>query len=146
VELAESHVIPDGGTAGEPSVASALEHVAAATQGVIASRMDLALLEAKELLSRSLQRAALVVAAVILAAAAWLALAACLVLFLTPDAGALVRLAAFAGLNGGGALGLIALAGRRGRSRALVPAHGGAPHNNGTVSRRNAPRSAEGMD
>jgi uncharacterized membrane protein YqjE len=119
VELAEpsgtnSDNARDDSPTGEPSVSSSLEHLVAGSQGVINKRIDLALLEGQELLSRTLQRAALVAFAVVLAAGAWFAVAACLVLLVTPNASPVIRLAAFGLLNAGGALGLAALA-MRGR-------------------------------
>jgi len=119
VELAEppgtnSDNARDDSPTGEPSVSSSLEHLVAGSQGVITKRIDLALLEGQELLSRTLQRAALVAFAVVLAAGAWFAVAACLVLLVTPNASPVIRLAAFGLLNAGGALGLVALA-MRGR-------------------------------
>lgn len=100
--------------AGEPSVSSSLEHLVAGSQGVITKRIDLALLEGQEVLSRTLQRAALVAFGMVLAAGAWFAGAACLVLLVAPNANLVLRLAAFGLLNAGGALGLVALA-MRGR-------------------------------
>ena len=99
---------------GEPSVSSSLEHLVAGSQGVITKRIDLALLEGQELLSHTLQRAALVAFGMVLAAGAWFAVAACLVLWMTPNTNLVLRLAAFGLLNAGGALGLVALA-MRGR-------------------------------
>ena len=96
--------------AGEPSVSSSLEHLMAGGQGVIAKRIDLALLEGQEHLSRTLRRAALVTLGMVLAAGAWFAMAACLVLVLIPNANVVARLAAFGLLNAAGALGLVALA------------------------------------
>ena len=95
-------------------MSSAIEHLVASSQGVITKRIDLALLEGQELLSRTLQRAALVAFGMVLAAGAWFAVAACLVLLATPNANLVLRLAAFGLLNAGGALGLVALA-MRGR-------------------------------
>ncbi|HXQ23265.1 MAG TPA: phage holin family protein, partial [Candidatus Acidoferrales bacterium] len=112
---------------GEPTVSSSLEHLVAGSQGVITKRIDLALLEGQELLSQTLQRAALVGFGMVLAAGAWFAAAACLVLLVTPNANLVLRLAAFAVLNAGGALGLVALA-MRGRPRTPAPT-------NSTVSR-----------
>ena len=100
--------------AGEASVSSSLEHLVAGSQGVITKRIDLALLEGQELLSHTLQRAALVGCGMVLAAGAWFAVAACLVLVVIPNANLVLRLAAFGLLNAGGALGLVALA-MRGR-------------------------------
>ena len=111
------------GTQGEPSVASAIEHLLTSSEGVITKRIDLALLEGQDLLSRTLQRAALVALGMVLAAGAWFAMAACLVLLVTPDANPVLRLAAFGLLNVGGALGLVALA-MRGRPQTPVRANG----------------------
>ena len=60
--------------------------------------------------SHTVQRAALVTFGMVLAAGAWFAVAACLVLLVTPNANLVLRLAAFGLLNAGGALGLVALA------------------------------------
>ena len=108
----------------EPSVASSLEHLVAASQGVITKRIDLALLEGRELLSRTVRSAALVGLGIVLAAAAWFALAASGVLFALPEESSVVHLAAFALLNGGCAFGLIALALRSGRPQTRVRTNG----------------------
>ena len=97
------------------SVASSLEHLIDGAQGVIAKRIELALLEGQELLSSSIQRAALAAAGMVLAATAWLAGAGAFVLFVIPETNPVVRLAVFALLNGGAALGVFVLAMRRGR-------------------------------
>ena len=115
MELTETRVlrrdVADGQRpAAEPSMSSALEHLMAGSQGVITKRIDLALLEGQEVLSRTLQAAALIGLGIVLAAGAWFAVAACLVLLVTPDAKLLARLAIFGLLNGGGAVGLAALA------------------------------------
>jgi len=129
VELANTPVTQadsaggDNATA-EPSVSSSFEHLVAGSQGVITKRIDLALLEGQELLSRTLQRAALVSAGMVLAAAAWFAGAAALVLFVIPDANPVVRLAAFASLNGTCAVGLVTLALRRSRPQRRVRSNG----------------------
>ena len=120
MQLAETRA-PRGEGAGrhveadEPSVSSALEHLAAGSQGAITKRIDLALLEGQELLSRTLQGAALSGLGMVLAAGAWFAAATCLVLLATPEANLVVRLAIFALLNAAGAVGLVALAMRRRR-------------------------------
>ena len=120
MELAETR-IPNGEGAGrhvdaaEPSVSSALEHLAAGSQGAITSRIDLALLEGQELLSRAFRGAALLGFGMVLAAGAWFATATCLVLLATPEANLVVRLSIFALLNAAGAVGLVALAMRRRR-------------------------------
>ena len=125
--LAEAHTTQDEGAGGhsatgEPSVSSSLEHLVAGSQGVITKRIDLALLEGQELLSRTLQRAGLFAFGMVLAAGAWFALAACLVLFIVPNANPILRLAAFGLLNAGSALGLVALA-MRGRGQTPTPAN-----------------------
>lgn len=129
MELAEPAVTHgdstgEHGVTSEPSVSSSLEHLVAGSQGVITKRIDLALLEGQELLSRTLQRAALVSGGMVLAAAAWFAGAAALVLFVMPDANPVVRLAAFALLNGTCAAGLVTLALRRGRPQTRVRPNG----------------------
>lgn len=129
MELAEAHAtqrdIPGRGSAtAEPSVSSALERLGAAGQGVIAKRIDLALLEGHELLSRTLGGAALIGAGTLLAAAAWFALAAGFALVAIPVANPVVRLAVFGLLNGGAAVGLVALGLRRGRPQRLVRPNG----------------------
>jgi len=113
--------VTNGDSTGESPMSSALEHLVAGSQGVISKRIDLALLEGQELLSRSLERAALLGAGIVLVAAAWFAGAGALVLFVVPTANSVVRLAAFGLLNGGAAVGLIMLAMRGGRSRARPP-------------------------
>ena len=124
VERAEAS--RNGGSAGGdgltdgPSVASSLEHLVAGSQGVNTKRVDLALLEGRELLSRTLQGAAFVGLGIVLAAAAWFSAAASVVLLVIPDASWVVRLAAFGLLNGGCAVGLVALARRRDRLRTGV--------------------------
>jgi putative superfamily III holin-X len=105
-------------------MSSALEHLLAGSQGAITKRIDLALLEGQEVLSRTLRGAALVGFGMVLGAGAWFAAATCLVLLVTPDADPVLRLAIFGLLNGAGAAGLIALAirGRRQtRSNSRLP-------------------------
>ena len=113
-----------GGTAGpqravaEPSASAALEHLMAGSHGVIAKRIDLALLEGRELLSHTLFSAALIGLSIVLGAGAWFAVATCLVLLITPGAELVARLAVFAAINGGGAVALAAIA-----TRARLSAH-----------------------
>jgi hypothetical protein len=106
---------PDDSSNGEPSVSSSLEHLVAGSQGVITKRIDLALLEGQQLLSRSIERVALAAAGMVLAAVAWFAGAGALVLFVAPDASPVLRLAAFGLLNGAGAVGLVTLGTRHSR-------------------------------
>lgn len=115
---------------GEPSISVAIEHLVASSQGEVTKRIDLALLEGRDLLSRTLQRAALIACGMVLAAGAWFALAACVVLLIAPHASLAVRLAAFGVLNAGGALGLVALA-MRGRPQAPARATGNPPSTTG---------------
>jgi uncharacterized membrane protein YqjE len=130
----------DDSPAGEPSVSSSLEHLVAGSQGVITKRIDLALLEGQELLSRTLQRAALVGAGMVLAAVAWFAGAGAFVLFVAPDASPVIRLAAFGLLNGAGAAGLVTLAMRHSRPPTRVRPNGNGP----TLQRE--PLPAEGKN
>ena len=102
-----------GRVTGEPSVTSALERFLAASQGVITKRIDLALLEAQELLSRALSSLALIGCSLIVAAGAWFSLAAWLVLWVAPTATLAARCGLFGLLNAGAALGFATLARRR---------------------------------
>lgn len=97
-------------------MSSALERLGAAGQGVVAKRIDLALLEGQELLSRALGRAALLGPGTVVAVVAWFALAAAVVLVIAPAASMAVHLAIFGLVNAGAALVLVALGVRRGRS------------------------------
>lgn len=117
MQLGETRVTDDEivgrhGGAAEPSISSAVEHLVAGSQGAITHRIDLALLEGREFLSRSLRGAVLVGFGMVLAAGAWFATAMCLVLLAAPGASLAVRLAIFGLLNGAGAVGLVALAAR----------------------------------
>ena len=129
MKLAEGHATrPDlaggRGTTAEPSVSSALVHLVSGSQGVITKRIDLALLEGQELLARTFGGAALVGAGTLLAAAAWFAVAAGFTLWVIPVANPVVRLAVFGLLNGGAAVGLVALGMRRGRPQRLIRPNG----------------------
>ena len=129
---------------GEPSASSALERLASASQDMIVKRVDLALLEGQELLSRTLRGAALGALGMILAAAAWFAAAACVTRLVTEDASAVVRLAIFAFLNAGGAVGLVTLAMRRGRQQAPVRRNGSVTRVPAEPKRRRLLHSIEG--
>lgn len=98
-----------------PSMSTSLEHLVSGSQGVFNNRIDLALLEARESLSRSGEKAALVGMAMLLAIAAWFAAAAALVISAAPQWGLPARLAAFALLNALGAAALVTLSLSRGR-------------------------------
>ena len=69
---------------GEPSVSSAIEHLVASSQDVITKRIALAMLEGRELLSRTLYGVVFVGLGMVVGAGAWFALAACLVLSVRP--------------------------------------------------------------
>jgi len=92
--------------AGEPSVTTALERLVVASQGVITKRIDLALLEGEELLSRTLRLVAFASIGMMLATAAWFALLAALIEWLFPDQSRALHLALFglANLSAGGGL------------------------------------------
>jgi len=126
---------PERTSGGEPSVVSSVEHLVAGSHGVITKRIDLALLEGQELLSQTIARAALFSVGGVLALASWLSGAAAVVLFVFPEATALMRLAAFGLLNGGVALLMFALAGRR---AAAAPARRGGE---GLLDRGDASRN-----
>ena len=129
MELTETPATEGDGATGEPSVSSSLEHLVAGSQGVITKRIDLALLEGQELLSRSIGRAALVGAGMLLAAMAWFAGAGAFVLFVVPfpDVNPVMRLAAFGLLNGAGAVGLVMLARRHSRPLTWMRPNGNGP-------------------
>jgi hypothetical protein len=84
-------------------MSTALEHLVAGSQGVITRRIDLALLDGEELLSRNLQRAALGGMGIVVGAAAWFALAGCIALLAGADFPVVGRVAIFALLNAGAA-------------------------------------------
>lgn len=124
--LGRTDIAGDNGSGDAQSVGSSLEHLLDGAQGVIAKRIDLAILEGEELLSRAIGRAALTAAGVMLTVTAWLAGAGALVLFVMPDTNPVVRLAVMALLNGGAGLGLVALAMRRRRPLTRQPVTSGA--------------------
>lgn len=99
---------------GEPSLVEAFEHLVSSSQHVVTKRIDLALLEARELAERSIERVALFGAAVVLATAMWFAAAWAFVLWITPDTWTLpAQLGVFAALHALAAGACIALALRR---------------------------------
>jgi len=122
-ELTHGEIGSRHGGAAEPSVSSALEHLVAGSQGAITKRIDLALLEGQELLSRTFRGAALLGFGMVLAAGAWFAAATCLVLLTTPDASVIVRVAIFSVLNAAGTVSLVALA-MRGRRQSVTTSKG----------------------
>ena len=128
-DTSRTHSDTVAGHTGEPSVSSSLEHLVAGSQGMITKRIDLALLEGRELLSSSIERGALLGAGMLLAAVAWLAGVACAVLFAIPDASLVVHVAVFGLINGAAAAGLLALAMRRGQppTRTRTNGNGSSP-------------------
>lgn len=108
------------GPSGAPSIGSSLENLVDASQSVMTNRIELALLEARELLVRSLRDVAWMSLVVLLATAGWFAAIAGGVLFLLPDASRVVHLAVFAMLNGGCAAALLVLV--------MRPVWPGQPH------------------
>ena len=113
--FAEGHATRDDGSGeravvGDPSMSSALEHLVASSQGAITKRIDLAMLEGRQLITHTLQGAILVGLSMVMGAGAWFAVAACLALIAVPNGSLTARLAIFGALNAGGAVGLVALA------------------------------------
>ena len=122
------------------------------SQGVITKRIDLALLESQELLTRTLQRAALGALSMVLAAAAWFAVTTSFILVVIPSETLSIRLAAFGLLHGGVALGVVALARRRGEPLVLpnrnvaldtIEERGGVTDSEFTAQRDNLLQSIE---
>lgn len=97
-----------------PTISASLDSLVAGSQGLIARRLDLALLEAGELVARSTERAALAGMGMLLAVGAWMAASAALVEAIVPHLSPASRLAAFAALCALGALAFAGLALRRG--------------------------------
>ena len=85
--------------AGGPSVISAVERLLVASEGVIAKRIDLALLEGHELLARVLLIGALGSSVILLVTGALFALIAALVLAIMPEATRAAHLAVFGGID-----------------------------------------------
>lgn len=106
----EQRIVGEGGA--EPSVASGLERLLTASQGVVTKRIDLALLEIQEIMSRGVVSAALVGLSVLWLAAAWFATVLCIVLLIAADASLIERVGLFAVANAAAA-GLAAFVLRR---------------------------------
>jgi len=119
---------------GEPSVASSIERLVVASEGVITKRIDLAILEAQELVSRTVLAAVFGGCGVIMASAAWFGLVAAIVLGAAPDFGLAAQVAFFAAINAAGAGLLISLAVRRDTSPQRIP-NPSAPLREGQPSR-----------
>lgn len=97
----------------EPSLTDSLEHLFASSQAVVTKRIDLALLEGKELVSRSLINAALLGVAVFLGAVGWIAGVWALVLQILPQYGQINQFGAFAAINAVGAVACVLIARRQ---------------------------------
>jgi uncharacterized membrane protein YqjE len=82
-----------------PSVPAALEKIATATQRVVTKRIDLFLLENRELVKDLAVKAGFVAFGTITALAAWFSGIAALVLFLMPQWSLAAKLLAFTGIN-----------------------------------------------
>ncbi len=118
----------NGGVLREPSVSTALEHLVVASQGVITKRIDLALLEGQELVSRTLRNAMLGAVSLVLALAAWFALVACFIEWMAADQTLLLRLGMLGLINAAAAAALaIAI-----RSANQASANAGAAHTIGS--------------
>jgi uncharacterized membrane protein YqjE len=121
-------------TADSP-VASSLEHLISASHSMLSKRIDLVLLEAQEIVSRSLTGAALTGLCMLLAAGAWFALAGAAVLLLIPESASPLRLFAFGLANCAGALGCALMLARNGRSsRTRAPRVSHATHSPETTA------------
>lgn len=99
---------------GEPSLLEAFEHLVASSQAVVTKRIDLALLEVRGLVERSIERIALFGVAVVLATGMWFAAAWAFVAWITPETWTLpAQLGVFALLHAVGAGVCVALAMRQ---------------------------------
>jgi uncharacterized membrane protein YqjE len=103
-------------------VQSSIERLVVASQGVITKRIDLALLEGQELVTRTVLALVLGGLGVLLACGAWFAFVAFIVLSLAADAAPATRALIFAGINAIGAAALITPAIRR------APVNAPRPH------------------
>ncbi len=93
-----------GSTRADISIGTALERLLTASQGVVTKRIDLALLEARNLVSRGLISIFLLGLNVVWIAAAWCALTICLIALVLGDGSFVARVAAFGILNAAAAL------------------------------------------
>lgn len=98
-----------------PSLPGALEQLFSGSLGMITKRIDLAQLEAEEMLTRFLGRAALAGLGVLLTAGAWFTTAGAVVVAASPASSTTFPLGAFAILNTLAALGVLAVVVRQGR-------------------------------
>jgi hypothetical protein len=84
---------------GEPSISAAIARVAAATQDTIVRRLELLLLDNRDLVSAWILQSALVAVSATVALMAWFAAVGVTVLYATPDAGSIAQLSMFASIN-----------------------------------------------
>lgn len=97
------------------SLGATLEHLIAGSQGLIAKRLDLALLEGEDLFSRRTEHAALVGVGVLLLAGACLAITHAISFLVIDNPGSVLRVLVFGLLNFIAAMGALVLARRQGR-------------------------------
>ena len=88
----------------EASVGAALERLLTASQGVVTKRIDLALLEAQELVTHGLESIFVLVLNVVWIAAAWFALVVWAITLVLGDHSLADRVAAFGVLNAAAAV------------------------------------------
>ena len=86
------------------SIGTALERLLTASQSVVTKRIDLALLEARDLVSRGLISIFLLGLNIVWIAAAWCALTICLIALVLRDGSFVAHVAAFGILNAAAAL------------------------------------------
>jgi uncharacterized membrane protein YqjE len=115
------------GPGSEPSLSASLEHLVSSSQSVITRRIDLALLEAQELLKSFVEYAGFYGVAMILAACTWLAATAAIAMLVIPFPNWAYRLGIFALLNGAGAAVCVVLA-RRHNTPVWTRSEGKAAH------------------
>lgn len=114
--------VPGSPVENEMSASTALEQLVASTQNVITKRIDLALLEGREIVSDRLQRIAWGAGAVLMTVVAWICLWGAVVSLLLPNADIAVRLAAFASINGVSAAIALGIGSRASRASKRGPA------------------------
>ena len=107
-------VVRPEGTRAAPSatMTSSLDQFVAGSQGMIGKRIDLALLDGQELLSRSAHRFALITTALLLALGGWFAWTWAFATWAAPDGNPLARLTVFGALQFVAAVAVVALARR----------------------------------
>ena len=94
---------------------SSIEHLVAGGQGVLSKHVDLALLEAREMLAHSLRALALLCVCVLVGTVAWFTLIAAAVVWALPAATDVAQLLTFSFVNGLAAVALAMRARRQER-------------------------------